>query len=84
MNKLTEYINLIRKHQDMPEDRIADLETNMKPSEISDKDLVEERNLICNKCDRKKFQMCLECLCLIPLKIRLRFTKCPIGKWSAA
>ena len=84
MNKLNEYIALIRKHQDMPEDRIADLETNMKPSEISDHDLVEERNLICNKCDRKKFQMCLECRCLIPLKIRLRFTKCPIGKWSAA
>ena len=52
----------------MPE---ADIENN----------LIKQRQDICDSCESLKAFICSECLCFMPLKIRLKETKCPLNKW---
>jgi hypothetical protein len=42
-----------------------------------------ERLKICNDCPdlRQPWHQCTHCQCWMPLKARLPFMKCPIGKW---
>jgi hypothetical protein len=40
------------------------------------------RQAICNSCPSlNRLQMCRECGCIIPLKIKLKSSTCPIGNW---
>jgi hypothetical protein len=53
---------------------------------LSDKattDLVSKRLSVCESCDRflKPTKQCLECGCIMPLKVRLQQAKCPLNKW---
>lgn len=43
-----------------------------------------ERIQICESCDKyiKLAKICSECKCFMPVKTRLRFASCPLGKWS--
>lgn len=38
---------------------------------------------ICMDCDRlfRPTRQCKECGCFMKVKVRLRWTKCPLGKW---
>ena len=43
-----------------------------------------ERLQLCESCDKyiKLAKICSECKCFMPVKTRLRFANCPIGKWD--
>lgn len=45
---------------------------------------LKDRLDICNKCKhfRKSINQCKKCGCLMQIKARIAFTKCPIGKWK--
>ncbi len=42
-----------------------------------------ERLKVCEDCDKylKMAKICSACKCFMPLKTRLRQTKCPLEKW---
>lgn len=42
-----------------------------------------ERLKVCEECDKylKMAKICSACKCFMPLKTRLRQTKCPLEKW---
>ena len=48
-------------------------------------DVAQERTSICNTCTEKvttlSIDRCQVCNCLIKLKTKLTYTKCPIDKW---
>ena len=41
------------------------------------------RMSICRSCDnlKTKLPLCKQCKCFMPVKTRLKFASCPIGKW---
>lgn len=50
--------------------------------------MYENRMSICKECDRVKsysnsIYQCLECLCILNIKARIKSQKCPLGKWNA-
>lgn len=49
----------------------------------SDKDLIEYRLEICNKCPffNKRLKKCRQCGCFMSLKTTLKSAKCPVGHW---
>lgn len=49
----------------------------------SEKDLMDERLAICNKCPwlDKRLTKCKQCGCFMQLKTTLRQAKCPLGHW---
>ena len=49
----------------------------------SDRELIESRLKICNKCPafRKNLMKCTKCGCFMKLKSTLKQAECPIGKW---
>lgn len=53
---------------------------------ITDKIIANQRYSICKTCDefRSSIKQCKICGCFMPLKVRLAFEECPIGKWSLA
>ena len=38
---------------------------------------------ICRECDKyiMRARICAECKCFMPMKVRLRVSKCPLEKW---
>ena len=45
-------------------------------------ELQEERYEICKNCDSfTALKTCRECGCIMPLKIKISNTSCPVGKW---
>ena len=54
----------------------------MKILKISE--FIIKRRGICDSCEFKKnmgIDLCFKCGCIIEGKIRLKSSKCPIGKW---
>jgi hypothetical protein len=49
----------------------------------SDRELIESRLEICNKCEwfHKGLAKCRKCGCFMKLKSTLKQAECPIGKW---
>jgi hypothetical protein len=49
----------------------------------SEKELAEQRLSICHQCPRfgEATKHCKECGCFMPLKVKLKDAKCPLGKW---
>jgi hypothetical protein len=45
------------------------------------KEQYQRRLEICDACDRRRGNRCLECGCRLSLKARGRAFRCPIGKW---
>lgn len=39
------------------------------------------RREICNKCEFKKWGVCIKCGCPIHAKPRIKDEECPLGKW---
>jgi len=54
-----------------------------KNTEYADKELQVSRIQQCHDCDRyiKLSSQCKECLCIMPLKVTLLNSECPLGKW---
>lgn len=52
---------------------------------ITEPKIVEQRISICTNCEYKRSVMlmplCSMCGCLLPAKIKLSVSKCPVGKW---
>lgn len=48
-----------------------------------DNDEYEARLAICDTCDRRRGNRCLECGCRLSFKARGRAFECPIGKWAS-
>lgn len=49
---------------------------------IAPRSVQEERKLICNVCENKKYGVCMKCGCVIDLKVKLKNESCPIKKWQ--
>ena len=48
-----------------------------------DASIVQSRMSYCNACEHyTSLKICKACKCFIPLKAKLRRTKCPLGKWE--
>jgi hypothetical protein len=54
-----------------------------KNTEYADENLQMSRIQQCIDCDKylKMTSQCKECLCIMPLKVKLLNSKCPLGKW---
>jgi hypothetical protein len=52
----------------------------LPPSTISEVEL-KSRQDICDACESLKAYICDNCLCFMPIKVRLAETECPLGKW---
>jgi hypothetical protein len=48
---------------------------------FSSKVEAERRLEVCSTCDKFKNNICLECKCYMPFKVKLESITCPIGKW---
>lgn len=50
---------------------------------LADKETRKERARICSGCPFNKNGLsCLKCGCLLPAKISLKRSKCPLDKWE--
>ena len=47
-----------------------------------DSEEYERRLKICDSCDRRDGNRCMECGCFLALKAKGRVFECPIGKWK--
>ena len=36
---------------------------------------------ICNKCEHFFIEICKKCGCIMPLKVKLKESSCPLNKW---
>lgn len=56
------------------------------PDKHSDEKTAAERLEICNACEKKtkKLNMdaCSDCGCLLILKAKFKFSRCPLNKWE--
>lgn len=50
---------------------------------LASEETIEKRTEICKNCPSfvKVTQMCSTCLCVIPMKVRMKPSSCPEGKW---
>lgn len=45
-------------------------------------EIQDERLKICNTCEHyTKLKFCSQCNCFMPVKTKLSYKKCPVGKW---
>ncbi len=51
--------------------------------QTASKEVVEERQLICNECEHNKVGVCGVCFCIIQLKTKRADQHCPKGKWDS-
>lgn len=43
----------------------------------------EERFEVCKKCDSlNSMNFCTQCACFMPVKVKLKNSYCPLGKWG--
>jgi hypothetical protein len=49
---------------------------------VPDEEFQIKRKKICQSCEHNKFNFCVKCGCVIPLKTKFKFSSCPIGKWK--
>ena len=51
---------------------------------FSDTEMVKERLRLCARCENvdKHSKKCLQCGCLLSLKVKLREERCPIDRWK--
>ena len=73
---------MARRNQDhIPDVKFTDLFDPSQPR--SDRDLIEYRLEICNKCPffDKRVARCRKCGCFMKLKTTLHKAKCPMDKW---
>jgi len=48
---------------------------------FSTKELIKHRTDLCNICPKKKLNICTDCGCFIPAKIKINGSTCPDSKW---
>lgn len=50
---------------------------------VASKKEINSRTAICDKCDKKHttLPVCTECLCVIPFKVGIQSSECPLKKW---
>lgn len=48
---------------------------------LSEAHIEQARLAQCNVCLRNRMAVCLECGCLIVLKVKLAGAACPLGRW---
>lgn len=51
------------------------------PDATVGEDIILLRQNICNSCESLKAYICDNCLCFMPIKVRLAETECPLNKW---
>lgn len=52
-------------------------------TEWTKKEISDSRFDICSKCPEliKLSKQCKQCGCFMPLKVKMKLSECPIGKW---
>jgi hypothetical protein len=48
---------------------------------LADSKTKEERQAVCNGCDKFKAGFCTECYCIVATKTAVKDAKCPLEKW---
>lgn len=50
---------------------------------LASDETIKERTALCEKCPSfvSLTKMCSTCLCVIPMKVRMKPASCPEGKW---
>lgn len=43
---------------------------------------IEKRKQICNLCEYNGEWFCKKCGCILPVKIKIKQSQCPINKWD--
>lgn len=54
----------------------------MFEEKFTTKEIQNKRYSICRNCDSNNFGVCVQCGCILKLKIRLKDAMCPIGNWG--
>lgn len=49
--------------------------------EFADDDTVKQRQAICDPCEARKLNICTACGCVLPAKVRLKESACPMELW---
>jgi len=63
--------------------KIKKIPQHIKDAIIPDIAIIHMRKDICDSCEfLTKNHRCLKCGCLMNLKVKLKHTSCPIGKWD--
>lgn len=58
----------------------ADPETALRF--FASEEIIAQRSELCNNCPSyNRLKICSECGCIMPLKVKIKATVCPIGKW---
>jgi len=42
----------------------------------------EERKQLCDKCEYNGEWFCKKCGCILPVKVKIKNSECPIRKWN--
>ena len=60
------------------------METTEEVATINYRLYPEERYAICQECAwfRSSIKQCKKCHCFMPVKVRMKGQRCPLGKWS--
>jgi hypothetical protein len=49
---------------------------------ITSNEVQEQRLRICGKCPyQNKLKICSVCKCVVPAKVKIKDTRCPLGLW---
>jgi hypothetical protein len=49
---------------------------------FASEETVTQRSELCNNCPSySQLKICAECRCIMPLKVKIKSSVCPIGKW---
>jgi hypothetical protein len=43
----------------------------------------EERKKICDSCEYNGEWFCKKCGCILPVKVRIKGSECPLNKWKS-
>tara|TARA_R100000808_G_C2153005_1_gene162826 strand:- start:4401 stop:5573 length:1173 start_codon:yes stop_codon:yes gene_type:complete len=55
--------------------------TRHQVNPVAKRDTIATRKAICNVCEHHRRGTCQKCGCLIPLKVHLARSTCPVGRW---
>jgi Family of unknown function (DUF6171) len=53
---------------------------------LVNKQIAKDRFQICKSCEHfnSLLKMCKKCGCIMPLKVTMSISRCPVGKWGQA
>ncbi len=82
--KPTSYPSLPQMAKNLGKDIVKNFQSVAAGNSINaEKNEIEKRKAICNGCEffNKQSERCMKCGCYMAVKVYLKASNCPIGKW---